>query len=235
MQVSTIKKKKNWKDWRREWTGVGKAEPPKLQMQPHDDSAIHFFTFKERTITFYRKKGETITVGWDRSPLTKEFITLSTWGRDSSLLLSFLEEAVQVPTPTLSYNKRFYAKFLILNVPFFIFKAAVENDVDGMSVFVMSNEWGCCWDKALTKKPRSSESVIFDVDHADTILADAKKFLSNGAWYANMGIPYRRGYLLYGPPGENHFLPISETYSIYHQIFLQAAARLPSRKCLPVI
>ena len=79
-----------------------------------------------------------------------------------------------------------------------------------MSVFVLSNEWSGSWEKALTKKPKSADSVIFDVDHADMILEDAKKFLNNGAWYANMGIPYRRGYLLYGPPGTKlSFIEIS--------------------------
>jgi len=169
-------------------------------MQPNDDSAIHFFTFRDHTITFYRIKGETITVGWDRSPLTKEYITLSTWGRDSTILLSFLEEAVQVWI--LSFFLLIFSRNIII-IRIIILQAAVEKDADGMSVFVMSNEWGCCWEKALTKKPRSADSVIFDVDHANMILEDAKKFLKNGSWYASMGIPYRRGYLLYGPPGEN--------------------------------
>jgi hypothetical protein len=28
------------------------------------------------------------------------------------------------------------------------------------------------------------------------------QFLASEQWYAHHGIPYRRGYLLYGPPGE---------------------------------
>merc|ERR1712166_275647 len=29
----------------------------------------------------------------------------------------------------------------------------------------------------------------------------AKKFLESSQWYGDRGIPYRRGYLLHGPPG----------------------------------
>lgn len=33
------------------------------------------------------------------------------------------------------------------------------------------------------------------------LLKDMENFLHNAAWYNDRGIPYRRGYLLYGPPG----------------------------------
>lgn len=36
---------------------------------------------------------------------------------------------------------------------------------------------------------------------ADGLLADCQEFLGSEAWYAHHGIPYRRGYLLYGVPG----------------------------------
>lgn len=36
---------------------------------------------------------------------------------------------------------------------------------------------------------------------AESILADVRRFLSSATWYFARGIPYRRGYLLHGPPG----------------------------------
>ncbi|CDI81719.1 Bcs1 protein, putative [Eimeria acervulina] len=36
---------------------------------------------------------------------------------------------------------------------------------------------------------------------AESILADLMRFLSSSRWYFDRGIPYRRGYLLHGPPG----------------------------------
>ncbi|OEH75011.1 putative Bcs1 protein [Cyclospora cayetanensis] len=36
---------------------------------------------------------------------------------------------------------------------------------------------------------------------AESILADVRRFLASASWYLKRGIPYRRGYLLHGPPG----------------------------------
>jgi len=35
----------------------------------------------------------------------------------------------------------------------------------------------------------------------EELLADCTRFLNSERWYAERGIPYRRGYLLHGPPG----------------------------------
>ena len=35
----------------------------------------------------------------------------------------------------------------------------------------------------------------------DDLLADLRAFLDAGRWYAERGVPHRRGYLLHGPPG----------------------------------
>lgn len=48
---------------------------------------------------------------------------------------------------------------------------------------------------------RSLDSVILDTGIKESIVADVKDFLRSGQWYQDRGIPYRRGYLLYGPPG----------------------------------
>jgi len=48
---------------------------------------------------------------------------------------------------------------------------------------------------------RPLESVVLDCGVADRILTDVREFLESEAWYRDRGIPYRRGYLLHGPPG----------------------------------
>merc|ERR550519_40531 len=53
----------------------------------------------------------------------------------------------------------------------------------------------------MSKQPRSSESVILDQDLSSELLKDGKNFLDSSDWYKETGIPYRRGYLLHGPPG----------------------------------
>ncbi|EPX72871.1 Rieske ISP assembly ATPase [Schizosaccharomyces octosporus yFS286] len=52
--------------------------------------------------------------------------------------------------------------------------------------------------------PRSKRllsSVVLEKDVKNLITEDVRDFLGNYQWYADRGIPYRRGYLLYGPPG----------------------------------
>ncbi|KAI1386838.1 BCS1 N terminal-domain-containing protein [Hypoxylon trugodes] len=51
------------------------------------------------------------------------------------------------------------------------------------------------------RRKRPLGSVILDKGVKEDIVNDAKDFLARRQWYVNRGIPYRRGYLLYGPPG----------------------------------
>ncbi|KAI0594406.1 BCS1 N terminal-domain-containing protein [Biscogniauxia sp. FL1348] len=51
------------------------------------------------------------------------------------------------------------------------------------------------------RRKRPLGSVILDEGVKESIVNDAKDFLARQQWYVDRGIPYRRGYLLYGPPG----------------------------------
>lgn len=51
------------------------------------------------------------------------------------------------------------------------------------------------------RKRRPISSVVLDEGLSDKILSDCRDFIKNHQWYSDRGIPYRRGYLLYGPPG----------------------------------
>lgn len=51
------------------------------------------------------------------------------------------------------------------------------------------------------RRKRPLDSVILDRGIKERIVADVKDFLARQSWYVSRGIPYRRGYLLYGPPG----------------------------------
>ena len=57
------------------------------------------------------------------------------------------------------------------------------------------------WVKVMTKKARTLDSVVLDSDIASQLEADIKDFQDSGEWYMSKGVPYRRGYLLFGPPG----------------------------------
>jgi chaperone BCS1 len=60
--------------------------------------------------------------------------------------------------------------------------------------------WGE-WNEIARKNPRHISSVILKADIKHRTLDDIRLFNKNEDWYKSVGIPYRRGYLLFGPPG----------------------------------
>ncbi|CAN8099796.1 unnamed protein product [Discula destructiva] len=51
------------------------------------------------------------------------------------------------------------------------------------------------------RRKRPLGSVVLDEGVKEGLVADVRDFLERQEWYAERGIPYRRGYLLFGPPG----------------------------------
>ncbi|KAK6509204.1 hypothetical protein TWF481_003964 [Arthrobotrys musiformis] len=63
--------------------------------------------------------------------------------------------------------------------------------------------WCPRWYCAATRATRPISTISLDESTKRALLRDVNEFLNPKAprWYANRGIPYRRGYLLHGPPG----------------------------------
>lgn len=57
------------------------------------------------------------------------------------------------------------------------------------------------WRLVARKEKRALESVVMPPAQRDAIVRDIERFRSSRRWYAERGIPYRRGLLLTGPPG----------------------------------
>ncbi|GAM88048.1 hypothetical protein ANO11243_060770 [Dothideomycetidae sp. 11243] len=51
------------------------------------------------------------------------------------------------------------------------------------------------------RRKRPFDSVVLAEGVSDAILGDVREFLDARTWYLDRGIPYRRGYMLHGPPG----------------------------------
>ncbi|KAI0927985.1 hypothetical protein AcV7_009314 [Taiwanofungus camphoratus] len=76
------------------------------------------------------------------------------------------------------------------------YKAAQEHLV---SIYVsdIRREW-----KRIASRPkRPMSSLILEPGMKEMLLRDARDFLDSQKWYTRRGIPFRRGYLLYGAPG----------------------------------
>ena len=61
-----------------------------------------------------------------------------------------------------------------------------------------ANEWRAFGNP---RRKRPLESVVLPSGQLEAILKDLNEFLGSSKWYYERGIPYRRGYLLHGPPG----------------------------------
>ena len=59
------------------------------------------------------------------------------------------------------------------------------------------------WQRCMSRLNRPFSTVILNDQVKQDLIDDATDYLrpSTRRWYANRGIPYRRGYLLHGPPG----------------------------------
>lgn len=74
-------------------------------------------------------------------------------------------------------------------------------DRDSDKTVVYTNVGGRWSRQQGSRQRRPISSVVLAGDTSDTILADVKQFLGSNAYYRDLGVPYRRGYLLHGPPG----------------------------------
>ncbi|BGP16775.1 hypothetical protein JCM10213_002168 [Rhodosporidiobolus nylandii] len=67
---------------------------------------------------------------------------------------------------------------------------------------VIYTAWGAEWRPfGRPREKRLLESVVLDSGVKERVVDDVRAFMGRGRWYSERGIPYRRGYLLYGPPG----------------------------------
>jgi chaperone BCS1 len=66
------------------------------------------------------------------------------------------------------------------------------------AVFVSS---GSAWESFIKRRPRPLDSIITRAGVKEALVDDLKNFIESRTWYVDRGLPYRRGYLLHGPPG----------------------------------
>ena len=139
-------------------------------------AGVHFFKYKSRTLTFRRIKEEKSIVFWGSM---SESIHISCFGRNPRVLKDLLEDAQK------SYLDRDGDKTVIYRAT----RSGSGSDSE--------------WQRCMSRASRPLSTVVLDAGQKQAVIDDVKDYLSplTRRWYSNRGIPYRRGYLLYGPPG----------------------------------
>ena len=150
-------------------------EALEVHYQPADTGSSVSFVYKGCRIYMSRHSSGVITAGKDRSVTKIEEILLSVFGRDPIVIKTLISDAVK--------------------------RANAEQPTGRVRILIPNNAWSFGWSCVLSKRPRAIDSVILDKSISQRIVDDARMFLRSRDWYEEMGIPYRRGYLLHGPPG----------------------------------
>lgn len=136
----------------------------------------HLFRYDKRFFWLSRSKDEDSSGSSKDQSLErlmrKEYFSIQTWGRNPESVKSLLQRARELA------KKRMEGK---------------------VSVYY-NTKWGD-WRRVSASKGRSLDSVVLGPGIKTKLVKDVKRFLDSEEWYGDMGIPYRRGYLFYGPPG----------------------------------
>ncbi|KAJ5817343.1 ATPase AAA-type core [Penicillium robsamsonii] len=145
----------------------------KMQFTPSE--GCHYFWYKSRPLMLERVNRD----GGTWYMMNNERIFLSCLGRNPEILKTLLAEAQQ------AYVERDKNRTVI-------YRGSRINAGPSFS-----------WYRCMARLPRPLSTVILDQEQKHDFLDDIKEYLHprTRRWYTNRGIPYRRGYLLHGPPG----------------------------------
>lgn len=132
---------------------------------------IHIFWYKGRLVWLQRERAEKETVGMSYEMKRQETYNLTILGRDQQIARDILREAQEL-------NDEKFQKAASIHASMF-------------------GEWA----RMGPVSSRSLSSVFLPAGQKESLLADVERFLASKAWYQERGIPWRRGYLLYGLPG----------------------------------
>jgi len=137
----------------------------------------HWFWYKNRLLIF-RRTQNTSNSGW-LTASEKEEISISCFGRNPWVLKELLHEA------RAGYMRRDEAKTLI-------YRGTTKSGSSEPT-----------WQRSMARTTRPFSTVILNEKVKKDLIDDVTDYLdpTTRRWYGNRGIPYRRGYLLHGPPG----------------------------------
>lgn len=154
--------------------GTGRRKKKDLAYTPTFGS--HYFWYRGRLLVFRRSQNS------EHAFLTvseREEVSLSCFGRNPWILKELLHEARDV---------------------------YVQKDASKTLIYRGTTKGGSSeptWQRCMARTSRPFSTVILNEKTKRDLIDDVTDYLDPATrrWYSNRGIPYRRGYLLHGPPG----------------------------------
>ncbi|TLD28746.1 hypothetical protein PspLS_03222 [Pyricularia sp. CBS 133598] len=167
----------NWNDDQKEDEDDSDLDMTRKPLSYTPDYGAHYFFYKRTLLCFLRSQGRENPYSL---PSEKEEIYISCFGRNPAILKDLLNEARDV------YLKRDEKKTAIYRGT--VAKGAAAEPT---------------WSRCMARTSRPFSTVILNEKVKQDLIDDITDYLDPATrrWYSNRGIPYRRGYLLHGPPG----------------------------------
>jgi len=156
-------------------SSVEKTKKKPLQYTP--SFGTHYFWYKGRLLVFKRTQAQQQQSFMPVSE--REEISVSSFGRNPTVLKELLDEC--------------RADFM-------------KNDENRTLIYrgcVKPGTTEPVWTRCMSRVSRPFSTVVLDESVKRDLLEDMQDYLHplTRRWYGNRGIPYRRGYLFYGPAG----------------------------------
>jgi chaperone BCS1 len=95
------------------------------------------------------------------------------------------------------------SRALLQNLVYEAQKKFIDRDKSRTVVFA-ADQYGA-WRRTRSRPKRPLSTIVIPTNVKTKLVEDAQDFFKSEKWYSDRGIPYRRGYLLYGTPGSGNF------------------------------
>jgi len=174
-------------DWMLQWMTQTRAKQTQhlsvmTTFHQHDTGKVttHFDYTPSPGVHFFRFNKNWIRVERQREQGMRDLATGQPWET--------------VTLTSLGRNKEIFSEML------YEAKSLALSKTEGKTLMYIP--MGADWRQfGFPRQKRPLNSVILDDGVTNRFINDVKEFIANRTWYMDRGIPYRRGYLLYGPPG----------------------------------
>jgi chaperone BCS1 len=159
-------------------------ETPYYNSEKIKEDKIYYRQYADVIFIRYKKSLITISKNRDKIEHAKDLFSLF-FGSYKLKIFFYKNKLTMLLNEIVEYNQQF--------------KPAIDSGI--INVYVNNNYGDWYTRDSKTIKPKDINHIILNKDKKDLIINDLERFSNNREWYSRRCIPYKRGYLLHGTPG----------------------------------